>query len=575
MHLRALALCGVFALPTAAIYAQDAQAQPATPQVPDPTNLANDWWTHLGDAVLDERAARARAFEQRLDALSTSLIGANDEQSKARDLLGAIKTLLKAFVGDATNRQKSKRQPAAKPQPAALEPQSVASLMNLSTTRFELGLELERTKREVNEQDASVNAAKQRVSDALAAYIAKGNQSPDRLLRGLGIVRLRLLWALGVAELGRLKVTESRIEQEHQALSSTLEHGSENLTATEDELERWSAQIARSIKAETQSDTSLAESRLRTLALSDDAIGRAQQRQLQQQLINLDAQRALTTMRHAEADLAHDLSAAALGTIADIELLRAHAKALDEAITSVSKKLSVWRQTTAQERTSANEKLSTDALSRQIEAVNHSRIAQVDATTQTLRAINHQIVRAQLLSKLARAQIVAQGGQVGQLTAQAGEGLRELWNQIQDHSTRGLFTLNDTPVTTLGLLRFSVIVLLAWFVSALARKGFAHLGTRRQNMNQASIYTLRRLFHSVILTIGFFVAFSPIGIDFTKFALIASAFGVGFGFGLQGIFSNFVAGLIIFFERSLGLETSLCLNPASLAKCSRSISAAR
>lgn len=551
MRFRTLLICIVFALPVIAGFAQEAKQPAVTQQAPDPANLVNDWWTWLGDAPLEERASRISVFEQRLDARSNSLTDVDDGKTRAQNLLVELKSLLKAFAEDAIIRQRLKTQPPAVAQPADAGPYSVEKLLDLSVTRLESALELERTTRELNEQDTAVDAARQRASDALADYIAKGSQAPERLLDGLNIIRLRLLWALGVAELERLQSAKSRVEKEHQAIIAAIERGSSNLTASEAELARWAAQLADSQRAGSQSDTTMAESHLRTTAFADDTLGRIQRRRLQQQLLDLEAQRALATLQHAEAELALDLANAALGTLPDLQTLRAHENALDEAVSTINKQVTAWRKATEQERTSANEIQNLDADAQPLVVVNRARIKQVDATAQTLIAINRQTVRAELLLKLARTQIVAQGGQVGQLTAQAGEGLRQIWTQIQDFSTHSLFTINDTPVTTLGLLRFTVIVLVAWFASRLARKGFAHLSTRRQNMNQASIYTLSRLFHYVILTLGFFVAFSSIGIDFTKFALIASAFGVGLGFGLQAIFSNFVAGLIILFERSL------------------------
>jgi small-conductance mechanosensitive channel len=96
-----------------------------------------------------------------------------------------------------------------------------------------------------------------------------------------------------------------------------------------------------------------------------------------------------------------------------------------------------------------------------------------------------------------------------------------------------------------------LILTIALWLSRIIRKTIQRVGERRGGLNQSSLYTFGRLVHYLILTIGIIIGLSSIGIDFTKFALFASALGVGIGFGLQTLISNFVAGLIILFEKSL------------------------
>jgi small-conductance mechanosensitive channel len=55
--------------------------------------------------------------------------------------------------------------------------------------------------------------------------------------------------------------------------------------------------------------------------------------------------------------------------------------------------------------------------------------------------------------------------------------------------------------------------------------------------------------HYVILLFGFFLAVAATGIELSKFTILAGAFGVGVGFGLQNVVNNFVSGLILLAER--------------------------
>lgn len=61
----------------------------------------------------------------------------------------------------------------------------------------------------------------------------------------------------------------------------------------------------------------------------------------------------------------------------------------------------------------------------------------------------------------------------------------------------------------------------------------------------------------VIVTIGMWVGLSAAGLDLSKLGIIIGALGVGIGFGLQNVVLNFIAGLILAFERPINLGDAI------------------
>jgi potassium-dependent mechanosensitive channel len=69
--------------------------------------------------------------------------------------------------------------------------------------------------------------------------------------------------------------------------------------------------------------------------------------------------------------------------------------------------------------------------------------------------------------------------------------------------------------------------------------------------------TVSKLAHYAVLFVGLLFALAAAGIQVSQFALLAGAFGVGIGFGLQNVVNNFVSGLILLFERPIQLGDSV------------------
>ena len=112
-----------------------------------------------------------------------------------------------------------------------------------------------------------------------------------------------------------------------------------------------------------------------------------------------------------------------------------------------------------------------------------------------------------------------------------------------------LFTLGGTPITVWDI-GFIVVALVAlfWFTAFLKRWTARRLA-EHTHLDEASQQTLGTLVRYFTLVVGFLVIMQAAGINLTTFHVLAGAIGVGVGFGLQNIVSNFICGLIVMFER--------------------------
>ena len=115
------------------------------------------------------------------------------------------------------------------------------------------------------------------------------------------------------------------------------------------------------------------------------------------------------------------------------------------------------------------------------------------------------------------------------------------------------FSLGGTPVNAGRLIGLVVIVAAVWWLASMVESGVRRIALRGEGHAQSTpaIYTWSRVLRYSVWIIGTLVGMNYIGLDLTNFALLGGAIGVGIGFGLQNIFSNFISGIIILLERTL------------------------
>ncbi len=121
------------------------------------------------------------------------------------------------------------------------------------------------------------------------------------------------------------------------------------------------------------------------------------------------------------------------------------------------------------------------------------------------------------------------------------------------------FLDSDVLAFKVGDMRFSVylltkaiiaIVILFWVASIFAEFGEKKIKNLRK-VKASSRALITKAFQIIVYFVAFLVALDTLGIDLTALAVVGGAIGIGIGFGLQKITSNFISGLILLFEKSV------------------------
>lgn len=97
-------------------------------------------------------------------------------------------------------------------------------------------------------------------------------------------------------------------------------------------------------------------------------------------------------------------------------------------------------------------------------------------------------------------------------------------------------------VLAAGLMLVVVLWVASLFEQHVINRWVNDLSMRKVAMNITQV---------VLITVGLLVALSAVGVDLTALSVMGGALGVGLGFGMQKIASNYVSGFLVLIERAL------------------------
>ena len=110
------------------------------------------------------------------------------------------------------------------------------------------------------------------------------------------------------------------------------------------------------------------------------------------------------------------------------------------------------------------------------------------------------------------------------------------------------------PAIKLSLVQIFLLVALLigvfWISSGTKRFLFNRL-LAQSGLDRSLQYAIAQVVSNIVLVVGIFIVLENTGIHLAALAVFAGAVGVGLGFGLQNIASNFISGLVILAERPI------------------------
>lgn len=112
-----------------------------------------------------------------------------------------------------------------------------------------------------------------------------------------------------------------------------------------------------------------------------------------------------------------------------------------------------------------------------------------------------------------------------------------------------LFPLGEARITPLSLIYVIGFSILLFWASKKLRDLLTSRLLAKTHLDPGAQMAIGTVSRYAILFLGFIVILQTVGINLTTLNVLAGAVGIGVGFGLQNVASNFIAGIIILFER--------------------------